>query len=484
MFAVDFEAIIRELTAEIRRLNDLLGGKDAQIAALTEQVRKLTEQIAELTHKKNSNNSSTPPSADHFDKPAPKSLRGKSGKPQGGQKGHSGKGMKIDRKPDVVEVHLPAQCVNCPNRKVCNNLKCAGTRYVYDVEIKTTLTAHKVMAGTCSVLGSQVEGTFPPGVTGTKQYGSGVFGLVMSLLTVGYMSEDRIKKLLTSLNVPISTGTIQSMLTRGAANAEEAEKYIKDKITGQSVVNFDETGMRVSGSLHWLHCACCGPWRLYSIQERRGEEGMDLMGVLPNFHGTAVHDFWSSYKKFKDVIHAMCCQHLERELVYAEETGNQEWAGKLRKLLQGMCHAKNVEMAEGKEAFSEAELQGYMAQYDEIVAKGLKVNPVPERKPGQRGRQKRGKIRCLLDRFQDCKEDILRFATDWKVPYTNNAAEQAIRFARIKEKVSGCFRSTKGAEQFARVLSFISTAVRHGISSFDACLSLHRGSALAMLQGF
>ncbi|MBR1708461.1 MAG: transposase, partial [Clostridia bacterium] len=80
--------------------------------------------------------------------------------------------------------------------------------------------------------------------------------------------------------------------------------------------------------------------------------------------------------------------------------------------------------------------------------------------------------------------DILRFATDWKVPYTNNAAEQAIRFARIKEKVSGCFRSTKGAEQFARALSFISTAVRHGISSFDACLSLHRGSALAMLQGF
>ena len=149
-----------------------------------------------------------------------------------------------------------------------------------------------------------------------------------------------------------------------------------------------------------------------------------------------------------------------------------------------MCHAKNVQMAEGKEAFSEKELQRYMAQYDEIVAEGLKANPIPKRKPGQRGRLKRGKIRSLLDRFQDCKEDILRFATDWKVPYTNNAAEQAIRFARIKEKVSGCFRSEKGAEQFARVLSFIPTAVRHRISSFDACLSLHQGTALAMVQGF
>jgi len=302
------------------------------------------------------------------------------------------------------------------------------------VEIKTTLTAHKVMAGTCPMSDERVKGAFPQGVTGTKQYGAGVFGFVMSLLTVGYMSEDRIKKLLTSLNVPISTGTIQSMLSRAAANSEEAEKYIKDKITGQSVVNFDETGMRVNGSLHWLHCACCGPWRLYSVQERRGEEGMDLMGVLPNFHGIAVHDFWSSYKKFKDVLHAMCCQHLERELVYAEESGNQEWAAKLRKLLQSMCHAKNIQMAEGKEAFSEEELQSYMARYDEIVAEGLKINPIPERKPGQRGRQKRGKIRCLLDRFQDCKEDILRFATDWKVPYTNNAALYELYVIRTKHK--------------------------------------------------
>ena len=93
-------------------------------------------------------------------------------------------------------------------------------------------------------------------------------------------------------------------------------------------------------------------------------------------------------------------------------------------------------------------------------------------------------IRCLLERFQDCKADILRFATDWRVPYTNNAAEQAIRFARVKEKVSECFRTEKGAKQFARVLSFISTAVRHGISSFDACLSLRNGTALAPVESW
>ena len=232
------------------------------------------------------------------------------------------------------------------------------------------------------------------------------------------------------------------------------------------------------------HCACSGHWRYYTVQERRGEEGMDLMGVLPNFRGVAVHDFWSSYSKFNEAIHAMCCQHLERELVYAEETGNQEWAGKLRKLLQGMCHEKNLLSEEGKKAFTNEELQQYMAQYDTIVAEGIAANPLPERKPGKRGRLKRGKIRCLLDRFLDCKDDILRFATDWRVPYTNNTAEQAIRFAKVKEKVSGCFRTKEGADQFARVLSFISTAVNHGISSFDACISLYRGTALSMVQGF
>ena len=114
----------------------------------------------------------------------------------------------------------------------------------------------------------------------------------------------------------------------------------------------------------------------------------------------------------------------------------------------------------------------------------IAANPLPERVPGRRGRLKKGKIRCLLERFQDCKADILRFATDWRVPYTNNAAEQAIRFARVKEKVSGCFRTEKGAEQFARVLSFISTAVRHGISSFDACFSLRKGTALALVESW
>lgn len=466
---------------EIHELNKTITAKDAQIAALTEQVAKLTAQIEELTHKKNSSNSSKPPSEGRLEKPAPKSLRGKSGKKQGGQPGHKGTGMKIDREPDQIKKHTPEQCQNCPEFGRCK-MKCCDTRYEYEVQVDTKLIAHKVMGCTCPLTGKKLQGTFPEGITGSKQYGAGVFALVNTLLTVGYVSVDRTKQLLSCLRIPISTGAIQGMLNRAAQAAIQPVAKIKEIITGKEVVHFDETGLRAAGSLHWLHCACNGPWRFYTVQKKRGEEGMEAMGVLPEFTGVAVHDFWSSYKKFKNMLHAMCCQHLERELVYAEETGNQKWAGKLRKLLQLMCHEKNLLTAEGRTSFTDEEMQQYMKQYDRIVATGLTANPLPARKPGQRGRLKKGKIRCLLERFQDCKADILRFATDWRVPYTNNAAEQAIRFARVKEKVSGCFRTDKGADHFARVLSFISTAVRHGISCFDACLSLRNGSALALVQ--
>ena len=208
---------------------------------------------------------------------------------------------------------------------------------------------------------------------------------------------------------------------------------------------------------------------------------MDAMGILPNFHGVAVTDFWQPYQNYDNVLHAMCCQHLERELVYAEETGGQAWAHQLRELLQTMCHRRKVLQAQGHEAFPEGELAEYLNQYDTLVQQGIKANPIPERKPGKRGRPSKGKIRCLLDRFYDFKEDILRFAHDWQVPYTNNTAEQAIRFARVKEKVSGCFRTMTGAAQFASVLSFVSTAALHGASSFDALVAAARGEAYSVI---
>ncbi len=480
----ELRAVLATLAEQLRVQNELIAAKDAQIAALTEKIAELTAKLDEKNHKKNSGNSSTPPSNDRFDKPAPKSLREKSGRKPGGQPGHKGKGMKLDREPDEVAPHIPEKCQGCPKACLCT-MKCCETRYEYEAVVQTKLIAHKVMACTCPLSGESLKGSFPANITGTKQYGPGVAALVTSLLTVGYMSVDRIQKLLSSLRIPISTGAIQNVLESAALSAQEPVNSIRQKVTERDVTNFDETGLRAAEKLHWLHCACSGPWRYYTVQERRGEEGMDAMGVLPNKEGgVATHDFWKPYHKYKNVDHAMCGAHLERELVYAAETGKQAWAKKLRKLLQLMCHRRNELMADNQSEFPADELQEYLDKYDRIVARGLKVNPIPERKPGQRGRLKKGKIRSLLERFRDFKDDVLRFAKDWRVPFTNNDAERAIRFARVKEKVSGCFRTKKGADHFACVLSFISTAVAHGVSSFDACLSLQKHTALALVQSW
>lgn len=482
---------LRTLTEQLQQQSEQLQRQNEQLLALREenaakdaQIAALTKKIEELTHKKNSDNSSTPPSANGYRKPSPKSLREKSDRKAGGQAGHKGNGMKIDRKPDEIREHRPEQCTGCSHAQGCH-LRCCGTRYEYEAVVTTKLIAHQIIGCKhCRMTGEPVIGTFPAAITGTKQYGDGVRALVVSLLTIGFMSVDRVQKLLKSLRIPVSTGTIQSMLDSAAKKTEDAAKLISTKVSSLDVVNYDETGMRVAGKLHWLHCACNPRWRYYTIQEKRGQPGMEAMGIITESRGVAVHDFWKPYHKYGNVEHAMCCAHLERELVYAEEIGNQAWTVELRKLLQTMCHRRNVLRGEKQTAFPEEELKGYLERYDSLVEQGLEANPVPEHILGKRGRPGKGKLRCLLERFKNFKEDILRFARDWRIPYTNNTAEQAIRCAKVKEKISGCFRTRKGADHFAMLLSYLSSAALHGISSFDALLSAFKGDALLLASSW
>ena len=313
-------AQLQQQTEQLTELQEIIAAKDVQIAALT-------ARIEELTHKKNSGNSSKPPSSERLNKPAPKSLRTKSGKSAGGQPGHKGSGMKIDREPDEVIEHRPIQCKDCPHAGTCK-LRCCETRYEYEAIVETKLIAHKVLGcKACVLTGEAAQGTFPRHITGAKQYGPGVAGLAVSLLTIGYMSVDRVQKLFKSLRIPVSSGAIQDMLTKAARLVKAPVERIRQTVTQLPVAHYDETGWRVAGKLHWLHCACNEQWRYYTVQEKRGQKGITDMGVLPNASGVAVHDFWKPYQKYDNVDHAMCCAHLERELVYAHETGNQDWPG-------------------------------------------------------------------------------------------------------------------------------------------------------------
>ena len=272
--------------------------------------------------------------------------------------------------------------------------------------------------------------------------------------------------------------------TKAARLVKTPVERIRQTVAQLPVAHYDETGWRVAGKLHWLHCACNEQWRYYTVQEKRGQEGISDIGVMPYASGVAVHDFWKLYQKYDNVDHAMCCAHLERRLVYAHEIGNHAWAKLLRELLQTLCHRRKVLQSEGKEAFPEQELAVYLERYDRLNDEEFAANPIPECTPGKRGPKAKGKFRCLLDCFRGFKDDdILRFARNWRVPYTNNTAERAIRCARGKEKVFGCFRTKSGVDDFARVLSFISSAALHGFYSFDAIVAAFRGDAVEVLFG-
>lgn len=464
-----------------------------QISVLLEQTRQQAERIEELLHKidelsgkgKDSHNSSKPPSSDGYGKkPAPKSLKKTSGKKQGGQTGHKGGSLAITREPDEVVQHHPVMCMNCPNRGKCANRVCES-RYVVDIEIKTVITQHQQIECSCALLNNKpIQGCFPTDVAATKQYGTNITALSSVLSTVGMMSMDRIHQVLHSItgDLDISAATIRNMLHRLWLSSKQAADHIQNRVSSLPLLHCDETGLRVEGSLHWLHCACDSKWSYFFLHEKRGTDAINAMGILPGYTGTMVHDCWSPYFKLEEASHALCGAHIARELVYAHEQLGQTWAEKLKNLLLRILDEINQRSKLGDICFPAEQLAAFEREYDEFVRDGMEQNPLPERKPNQRGRIGKGKVRSLLERLENYKHEILRFACDWTIPFTNNEAERSIRFSKVKQKVSGCFRTEQGAKEYAETMTFISSAHKHGVAYFDAVKIALQGNALALVQ--
>ena len=264
---------IDELLASVKDLTKRLEEARQQHEIDVAKMDALEKRIEELTTrkvKKDSHNSSMPPSSDGYAKPAPKSLREKSGKKAGGQIGHKGSGMQIKMEPTEVRQYLPGQCSGCPNEGKCT-YTCTGTHYVYDIEVKTKLIAHEVLATNCPLESStRIEGVFPAEAVSPKQYGMKLQALVGSPLTVGYVSVERTKQFIEGLGIHISTGTVQNMMDRCVQATAPGTEYIRGTIASFSELNCDETGVKVNGKLHWLHCVCTSRWSYFVVHAKRG----------------------------------------------------------------------------------------------------------------------------------------------------------------------------------------------------------------------
>ena len=468
------------LERELAETRKALAEKDAVIAAQSARIKGLEERSG-----KNSQNSSKPPSSDGYRKPRPVSNREKTGRKAGAQPGHQGHGLNMPE-PDVIEdvAHLPEECAGCPHFGTCPKVATSSVRNEIDLEVKVVLKRHYTESYACAKeAGKVVSGSFPEGIKSSMQYGAGVKALAAMLNTEGMMSVARVHDFLSAaLGLPVCAGTVSAMVKELAFRLDGTVQAVVRALMTSPVNNADETGFRVEGSLYWLHSVCNELFTYLAVHKKRGEEGMRAIGFLPEYHGIVVSDCLGAYWNFDNLSHAICNAHILRELKGIRESDpKQTWAEDMRSLLQEMVHTRHEAEQAGADALPPETVRAFRTRYDAILKQAAAKNPLPVRQPGQRGRVKRGKVRCLIDRLTAHRDEALLFLEDFRVPFTNNRAEQSLRMAKVKGKVSGCMRTLSGADDFAAIMSFIGSVKKHGINVLSAVKDAFLGNAYGVL---
>jgi transposase len=425
-----------------------------------------------------SHNSSKPPSSDGYDKPAPKSQRTRSGRKSGGQPGHKGSTLrKVDNPDHTVPVPTVRRCP-CGKCLTEANVIKTESRQVFDVPEPQPLEVTEYVGDVmqCDDCGMIHRPQFPGDVSQPVQYGPVVQALVAYLNRRQTEPYGRTQETMRDIfRVELSQGTIKNILARGhEVLCEDFTPHAKGALIASPVVGFDETGMRYMKESHWLHVASTETITIFHFDKNRGNEAMERMGILPHFKGTAVHDGLPAYHTYEQCAHALCNSHHLRELIFAKEEYEQAWAHKMITFLCKVNAAVNEAKVQGKNSLPPETLQSFSKQYSRILSAGAKELPrLPAPPPGKRGRPKRHKIENLYNRFVAHKDAVLAFMFNFAVPFTNNMREQDIRGAKIKQKVSGCFRSFLGGEMFASFGGYLSTARKQGHRAFRALTALY-----------
>ena len=451
--------------------------KDELIDLLLAQEARLAELERRLGL--NSTNSGKPPSSDGLNKPPAEkhtrrrtgSLREKSGRKPGGQKGHKGETLRQAADPDTAVDHFPETCRGCGSALTPAMATGYGARQVFDLPEPRPLlvTEHRAHRCRCGRCGAETGASFPDGVTAPVQYGARITAMVVYLLQYQLLPEDRLAALMADLfGVNLVPATIARMSRSRAGRVQGFVDAVCALVKSAPVKNMDETGFRVGGRTQWLHIAATALLTFYRVSAKRGSL---LSGVI----GIVVHDHWKPYYTMEGVLHALCNAHHLRELKALIEIEKEDWALRMQRLLRRACHATNLARERGR-PLKPSLIALIERRFEAIVAEGIAFHQaqpplVRETRGGRRrGRRKRRTGHNLLLRLQSRRLDALRFLTNLDVPFTNNQAEQDGRMMKLKQKISGGFRSQQGAEDFAVIRTFISTASKQGWNVIQALM--------------
>ena len=439
------------------------------IDALQERIKTLERQQA-----KDSHNSNLPPSSDRFVRP-PKSLRTKSGKKPGGQKGHRGHHLRQVDTPDQVLIHAVERCERCQQDLRAQPAAFPERRQVMDLPVKRLwVTEHRVEEKQCPRCYHLTRASFPAAVSAPAQYGSGIQAVATYLVEGQAVPYARASQLLHELlGVQLSAGSIASFVTRCHQQLAEVETQLKAALVKANVIHQDETGLRVGTTGWWVHVCSTDRLTHYAAHQSRGRTALDAIGIAPKFGGTSVHDGFLSYQGYC-FTQALCNVHHLRELTFIEEELQQVWARKMKDLLLEMKAAVEQAKALGQHELDALVLAHFLRRYDSILVEGYQANPPPaapstsEHAKRTPGRPKQSPARNLLDRLSGGKWAVLRFLLDFAVPFDNNQAERDLRMIKVQQKVSGCFRTDEGVAMFCRIRSYLSTLRKQGIELLSA----------------
>src|SRR3954469_16842494 len=459
------------------QLAALVAAQERMIAQLQARIAEQDARIAELERRlaASSRNSCKPPSSDGLDKPAPKSLRGRSGRKPGGQPGREGRTLRQVAPPDEVVLHEPSACAGCGSALPADGPP-AGIirRQVFDIpQIPVRVVEHRLLCRRCSC-GTVTRAAGPAGMSAPVQYGPHAAAIAVYLCLGQHLPVARTADLLAELfGTPMSVGTVAAWTTRAAAGLAPFTAAARTALTRAELVHADETGLRVAGRVHWLHVASNGRFTLLFCHRKRGKQAIDAAGVLPHVTGIAVHDAFTSYARYAAATHALCNAHLLRELIAvvdhhvahpspgADTPADWCWAAQIIDALLALKAITDTGVLPDADV---------LAVHRRLIVSAALIGASAEAGPPGR------RYRALARRIRRRLEDYLRFATDLQVPFDNNQAERDIRMAKIKQKVSGCMRTLAGAQDFAAMRSYLSTATKHGRRPFDVLTELTSGN--------
>ncbi len=489
------QRLIRTQVATIKRLEQTVANKDKELVEayqinhqLQARIRELEKSIeaedspaAELPVKRDSHNSNQPPSLDlPWTKPKrTRSLRKISGLKVGGQPGHRGVTLQAVKTPDRIIVHAAENCLQCGASLASVAPFRFFRRQVFEIENgRLSVVEHHTPSKFCPACGNCSKAQFPLAVKAPVQYGASVFSRALYLHLYQLLPVARTREAMRDLfGCNLSQASIQRAARLCSDKLIRCEQRIKAAIHESAVVGADETGIRLGGTNAWVHVARTDTLTHLASHTHRGSKAFNAIGILNQFKGTLVRDGWFSYKWYQQCKHSLCNAHLLRDLTYIGEAEppHEKWTTDLAKLLVEIKEAVETARNSSQTELESERHEDFLTRYDALTAQAEEaVRGSPERTSVGLTAGK------LLKRFIKNKVEVLRFMTDFAVPFDNNGSERDLRMLKLQQKIAGCFRTTEGVNAFCRVRSYLSSARKQGESLLTALESALKGKPIAL----